>query len=172
MVENKWSCLQTLISAFESQADTFLGYDTPIDDVIPSLFDYDDFNHPDDDDNMATPHQSLRAPYGSGMDTGNPEDIPIFLPSSLGWKWSSSHNTKSLVLKEVQLRHAQANDAIHQIHLALGFKSALFHDHVHPAHTQQTRAQAWNATMLTAHSQNMHKSIAWHAMPTGSSATR
>ena len=141
VVENKRSHLQTLINAFESQADTFLGLDTPTDDVpIPSLLDYDEFDHPDDD-NMATPHRSLRAPDGSGIDTGNPEDIPIFLPSSLGWKWCSSHNAKSLALKEAKLRHAQANDATHQIHLALGFKSALFHDHIHihPAHTQQTK---------------------------------
>ena len=135
VVENKRSHLQTLINAFESQADTV---------PIPSLLDYDDFDYPDND-NMATPHWSLRAPDGSGIDTSNPEDIPIFLPSSLGWKRCSSHNAKSLALKEAKLRHAQANDAIHQICLALGFKSALFCDHVHPAHTQQTKTQAWNA---------------------------
>ena len=50
VVENKRSHLQTLINAFESQADTFLGLDTPTDDVpIPSLLDYDEFDHPDDD---------------------------------------------------------------------------------------------------------------------------
>ena len=150
VVENKWSHLQTLINAFESQADTFLGLDTPTDDVpIPSLLDYDD--------NIATPHQSLRAPDGSGIDTGNPEDIPIFLPSSLGWKWCSSHNTKSLALKEAKLWHAQANDAIHQIHLALGFKSALFRDHVRPAHTQQTKTRAWNAV------HNVNSTLLGHA---------
>ena len=108
---------------------------------------------------MATPHQSLRAPDGSGIDTGNPEDIPIFLPSSLGWKWCSSHNAKSLALKEAKLQHAQANDATHQIHLALGFKSALFHDHIHihPAHTQQTKTWAWNAV------NNVDSTLSGHA---------
>ena len=48
-------------------------------------------------------------------------------------------------MKEAKLQHAQANDAIHQIRLALGFKSALFCDHVCPAHTQQTKTRAWNA---------------------------
>jgi hypothetical protein len=157
VVENKRSHLQTLINAFESQADTFLGLDTPTDDVpIPSLLDYDEFDHPDDD-NMATPHRSLRAPDGSGIDTGNPEDIPIFLPSSLGWKWCSSHNAKSLALKEAKLRHAQANDAIHQIRLALGLKSALFRDHVRPAHTQQTKTRAWNAV------HNVDSTLSGHA---------
>jgi hypothetical protein len=109
------------------------------------LGDYDEFDHPDKDDDMVTPHHSPRVPDGSGMDTGNPEDIPILLPSSFGWKWCSSHNAKSLAMKEAQLRHAQANDAIHQLRLALGFKSALFRTQVRPANTQQTKTRAWNA---------------------------
>jgi hypothetical protein len=61
-------------------------------------------------------------------------------------------------LKEAQLCHAQANDAIHQICLALGFKSALFRTQVHLANTQQTKTRAWNAvhnidTTLAKHSQ-------------------
>jgi hypothetical protein len=146
MIENKRTRLQALINAFENQAATFLVHDILAEDVsISSLGDYDEFDHPDFDDDMTTPHHSPRAPDGSGMDAGNPEDIPILLPSSFGWKWCSSHNAKSLAIKESQLRHAQANDAIHQIRLALGFKSALFRTQVRPANTQQTKTRAWNA---------------------------
>ena len=67
---------------------------------------------------------------GSGIDSLNPEDHPILLPSSLGWKWCHSHVAKSVAEREAQLHYSQANDSIHQICLALGFKSAIFHTQV------------------------------------------
>ena len=146
IIENKRTRLQALINTFEHQANTFLAHDTLAEDIsISSLGDYDEFDHPDEDDDMTARRHSLRAPDGSGMDAGNPEDIPILLPSSFGWKWCALHNAKSLAMKEAQLCHAQANDAIHQIRLALGFKSALFRTQVRPANTQQMKTRAWNA---------------------------
>ena len=63
-----------------------------------------------------------RTSDGSGTDHINPEDLPI-LPSTLGWKWCVSNVAKSLAaVKEAQLWVAQANESIHRIHLALGFK--------------------------------------------------
>ncbi|KAN0138606.1 hypothetical protein V8E53_003594 [Lactarius tabidus] len=157
IIENKRSRLQTLINFFENQADTFLVHTTLVDNPLISLLDdYDEFDHTYDDGSSSSPHHSPMAQDGSNMDTGSPEDIPITLPSSFGWKWCVSHNAKSLAVKEAQLRHAQANDAIHQIRLTLGFKSALFRTHVRPANTQQTKTRAWNAihnvdTTLTEH---------------------
>jgi hypothetical protein len=146
IIENKRSRLQTLINVFENQADTFLVHTTLVDNpLISPLDDYDEFDHTYDDGSSSSPHHSPMAQDGSNMDTGSPEDIPITLPSSFGWKWCVSHNAKSLAVKEAQLRHAQANDAIHQIRLTLGFKSALFRTHVRPANTQQTKTRAWNA---------------------------
>jgi hypothetical protein len=146
IIENKRTRLHALLNVFEQQADTYLVHDTLTENTLMSPFgDHDEFDYSDDDDNITTPHHSLKAPDGSGMDSGNPEDVLILLPSSLGWKWCSSHNAKSLAMKEAQLRHAQANDAIHQIRLALGFKSALFRTQVRPADTQQTKTRAWNA---------------------------
>ncbi|KAN0136253.1 hypothetical protein V8E53_006113 [Lactarius tabidus] len=146
IIENKQSHLQTLINVFENQADTFLVHTMLVDNPLVSpLDDYDEFDHTYDDGSSSSPHHSPMAQDGSNMDTGSPEDIPITLPSSFGWKWCVSHNAKSLAVKEAQLRHAQANDAIHQIRLTLGFKSALFRTHVRPANTQQTKTRAWNA---------------------------
>jgi hypothetical protein len=156
IIENKRTRLQILINAFEHQADMFLVLDTMAETPpISSFGDYDEFDHADGDSTTAPP-RSLRAPDVSGMDSANTEDIQILLPSSFGWKWCVSHNAKSLAVKEAQLRHAQANDAIHQIRLALGFKSALFRTQVRPANTQQTKTRAWNAihnvdTTLTEH---------------------
>ncbi|KAH9172399.1 hypothetical protein EDB89DRAFT_1906254 [Lactarius sanguifluus] len=129
VIENKRSRLQKLIDMFEHQVDSFLLHQQPTDDSpISPLGDYDEYDHADDlrdpdntDDNHSGYASHRRTPQaldGSGMDRLNPEDVPILLPSSLGWEW---------------------------IRLALGFKSALFHTHVRPAHTQQTKTCAWNA---------------------------
>ena len=78
-----------------------------------------------------SPHHAInRSSDGSGMDMLHPEDHPILLPSSLGWEWCVSHGVQALAGKEAQLRLAQANDSIHRICLALGFKSALLRTQV------------------------------------------
>ncbi|KAF8267469.1 hypothetical protein EI94DRAFT_1581054 [Lactarius quietus] len=79
------------------------------------------------------------------MDSPNPEDLPILLPSSLGWNWCVTHDVQSLAAKEAHLHIAQANESIHRIRLALGFKSALFRTQVRSANTQQTKTHAWTA---------------------------
>ena len=40
---------------------------------------------------------------------------------------------------------AQANESIHRIRLALGFKSAIFRTQVRTANSQQKKTCAWNA---------------------------
>lgn len=65
----------------------------------------------------------------------------------LGIHWCTNHDIKSLAIKETQLRYAQATDSIHNIRLALGFKSALFRTQVCDAKTQQTKTWAWTAVL-------------------------
>ncbi|KAI9429672.1 hypothetical protein H4582DRAFT_1826218 [Lactarius indigo] len=156
VIENKQSRLQKLIDIFEHQGDSFLLQQKLTDDSpISPLGNYEEYDHVDDlgppnntDDNHSGHdfhHHTHQALDGSGMDGINPEDLPILLPSSLGWEWCVKHGAQSLARKEVQLRHAQASDSIHRIRLALGFKSALFRTQVRPANTQQTKTHAWNA---------------------------
>ncbi|KAI9430336.1 hypothetical protein H4582DRAFT_2063950 [Lactarius indigo] len=156
VIENKRSRLQKLIDIFEHQGDSFLLQQKLTDDSpISPLGNYEEYDHVDDlgppdntDDNHSGHdfhHHTHQALDGSGMDGINPEDLPILLPSSLGWEWCVKHGAQSLARKEVQLRHAQASDSIHRIRLALGFKSALFRTQVRPANTQQTKTRAWNA---------------------------
>jgi hypothetical protein len=125
------------------------------DTSISLLGHYDEYDHVDDTDTSigkGIKHSGPTNNYtantssdGSGMQMLNTEDLPILLPSSLGRDWCAAHGVQSLVDREVQLRRAQANDAIHRIRLALGFKSALFRTQVRPANTQQTKTRAWNA---------------------------
>ncbi|KAH9068018.1 hypothetical protein EDB83DRAFT_2223119 [Lactarius deliciosus] len=93
----------------------------------------------------------------SGTEGTNAEDIPILLPSTLGLDWCIQHGVQSLAIKEAKLRYAQANDSIHRIRLALGFKSALFRTQVRGARTQKTKTCAWTAV------QNIDTTVHEHA---------
>jgi hypothetical protein len=55
------------------------------------------------------------------------------------------NGVQSLAEKESRLHIAQANDAVHGMCLALGFKSTLFCTQVQHANTQRTQTHAWDA---------------------------
>ena len=170
LLENKRNRLQKLIDMFERQADAFLFNHEPTNDApVMSMGDYAEYDDVDDIDDSGNPppvatdpsgrHRGVRISDGSGMEDCNAEDIPLFLPSSLGWEWCSRHGLESLARKEAALRYAQVNDAIHRICLALGFKSALFRTQVRNARTQKTKTRAWTAihtvdTMVHEHVRN------------------
>jgi hypothetical protein len=146
VIENKRNRLQKLIEMFEHQADGFLLHHQPIDDLpISSLGDYEEYDHVDDMDDSGVPSPTVLFSNASRNEGSSAEDIPLLLPSTLGWEWCVSHGVKSLAINEAKLRYAQANDSIHRIRLALGFKSALFRTQVRDARTQQTKTRAWTA---------------------------
>ena len=153
VIENKQSRLLKLIDKFQLQADTFIlhqhGLGHP---KISPLKDYDHFDNVDSSHGLdgeeggpSLQGATSRTSDGSGMDRVNPEDLPILLPSTLGWKWCADNGAKSLAVKEARLRVAQANESIHKIRLALGFKSAIFRTQVRTANSQQKKTRAWNA---------------------------
>ncbi|KAH9012129.1 hypothetical protein EDB85DRAFT_1877901 [Lactarius pseudohatsudake] len=133
VIENKRSRLQTLIDTFVHQGDSFLLQPLTDDSPISPLGDYAQYDHLEDLTNS------------EDTDDRHLEHGSFLLPSSLGWEWCVRHGIQSLAGKEVQLRHAQASESIHEIRLALGFKSALFRTQVRPANSQQTKTRAWNA---------------------------
>ena len=155
VVENRQSRLQTLIDKFEHQADSFILHyqSTEIPTIlsIPDYDQYDNYGYMNDPPVVGAmqasqyKHKSTaRALDDSGMDHPDPEGLPILLPSTLGWKWCADHGLKHLAVKEAELRLAQADESIHKIHLALGFKSAIFRTQVRSAKSQQTKSRAWN----------------------------
>jgi hypothetical protein len=145
-IGNKRNRLQKLIDMFEHQADGFLLHHQPTDDLtLSSLGNYEEYDHADDIDDSGAPNHTVRFSNTSGNEGPNAEDIPLLLPSTLGWEWCISHGVKSLAINEAKLRYAQANDAIHRTRLALGFKSALFRTQVRGAKTQQTKTRARTA---------------------------
>jgi hypothetical protein len=158
IIENKRIRLQKLIDMFEYQADAFLLQHQPMNVVeIPSLADYAQYDHVDDIDDSEVVGITLQISNAFGSGGHNAEDIPVLLPSTLGGEWCTSHGAKSLAIKEAKLRCAQANDSIHGIRLALGFKSALFRTLVRNARTQQTKTRAWSAI------QSVDNSVHYHA---------
>jgi hypothetical protein len=98
IIDHKRSRLQKLIEAFEHQANSYVLRHQTLDDArTSSLGDYSQFDNVDtlfESDPNPVPssstlshHHSSNISDGSGMDDINPEDIPILLPSSLGWDW-------------------------------------------------------------------------------------
>jgi hypothetical protein len=166
IIENKHIRLQKLIDTFGHQSDGFLLHHQPMNDVpIPSLADYAEYDHVDDMDYSIAPgptrntRNTRNISEAPGSEGANAEDIPLLPPSTLGWEWCASHGVTSLAIKEAKLCYAQANDSIHNICLALGFKSALFQTQVRDAKTQQTKTRAWTAvhnvdTTVHQHAQN------------------
>ncbi|KAF8257631.1 hypothetical protein EI94DRAFT_1817279 [Lactarius quietus] len=155
-IDNKRTRLQRLVDTFQHQADSFiLAHSHVGDSTISYMGTYDVYDNVDYSDMMRTTDpehssHSLDQPLslasdGSGMDSPNPEDLVILLPSSLGWNWCVTHDVQSLAAKEACLRLTQANESIHRIFLAFGFKSALFRTQVRSANTQQTKTHAWTA---------------------------
>ncbi|KAF8262043.1 hypothetical protein EI94DRAFT_1809409 [Lactarius quietus] len=165
ILENRCTRLQKMIDMFSHQSDAFLLNHELTEDVSMSpLGDYVEYDHADDmDDSEASGHSHgavSRHSHGSHASDGseiNSEDIPLCLPSSLGWDWCVQRGHRSLAKKEAKLHFAQATDAIHHICLALGFKSALFRTQVRHSRTQKTKSRAWSAV------HNANASVQEHA---------
>lgn len=143
---------------FANQADGFLLHHQPMEDSsISYLGDYSEFDDVDDEDDSGAPDPKARTSDHSGNEGSNAEDLPLLLPSTLGLDWCISHGVQHLAIKEAKLRYAQANDCIHRIRLALGFKAVLFRTQVRPARTQKTKTRAWTAV------QNIETTVHQHA---------
>lgn len=75
----------------------------------------------------------------STADALSTDNIQLYLPSSFAL-------TRFPVpaAKELELRLGQANDALHNLRIALGKKSFLFRSHVRAARSQQRKTRAWS----------------------------
>jgi hypothetical protein len=179
-IHNRQGRIQKLIDRFEHQADGFILHQLDMD--VPDLSTIDDYSEYDTADlpgglpdldaqpsACPTHHPAIRTSDGSGIDHLNPEDLPIPLPLSVGWDWCVTHHCTSLAAKEAQLCVAQANDSIHKLRLALGYKSAIFRTQVRSANSQQKKTRAWNAVKsveITVHENVCIYSMAHNAYRT------
>jgi hypothetical protein len=72
------------------------------------------------------------------------ESMIIPLPSSFGIECRRIPAHRTIAQQEIGLRIGQANDALHQIRIALSHKSFLFRTSVRVSHTQWTKSRAWD----------------------------
>lgn len=73
----------------------------------------------------------------------NPEKAFLPLPSQLGNHYFEDPIIAALATEEKNLRVKQASEALQQLRLSLGLKSALFKTSVAPAKSQKTKTRAW-----------------------------
>jgi hypothetical protein len=71
------------------------------------------------------------------------EHISLHLPSHLGHSWCNRNAAEDLANAELCLQEGQLNDSLHHIRIALGHKSYLFRNNMHPAHTQRLKTCTW-----------------------------
>jgi hypothetical protein len=75
----------------------------------------------------------------------HPETAYLPLPSHLGHNHFKNPLIAALAAEEVELCMEQALDALQQLRLSLGLKSALFKNSVSVAKSQYTKTRAWRA---------------------------
>ena len=97
----------------------------------------------------------------------NAEYISLHLPSYLGHSWCNRNATEDLAKAELRLREGQLNDSLHHIRIALGHKSYLFRNNVHPARTQRLKTRAWAEVHAVESTVQHHARVynrVWQAM--------
>lgn len=126
--------LQAGIEAFQNRAAEFLDVsdDEAIPERLPDGREFDMLN---------------AVPVRPGVvgDDGllPPEKAVLSLPSTYKMEWCRLRGLQLLVDQELELRQGQANDALHQLRITLGYKSWLFRSRVRPAESYQNRTRAW-----------------------------
>src|SRR5713226_7320671 len=108
---------------------------------------FDGVGEEDDDDE---PNSASEEHYQTRFLRDNPpsarinaEHISLHLLSHLGHSWYSRNAAKDLVSVELCLWEGQLNNSLHHICIALGHKSYLFRNNMHPACTQRLKTCAW-----------------------------
>jgi hypothetical protein len=94
----------------------------------------------EDDDNEESP-STAKEHHQTGR--SDAERMPLHLPSHLGHNWCDINAAEDLAKAELQLREGQLNDSLHHIQIAMGHKSYLFRNDIHPACMQRLKTRAW-----------------------------
>jgi hypothetical protein len=158
--------LRDQLDAFHHSADTFL--DAPVEgseepaQIAETPAVVHNIPADDDDDWDVDPNGNPFRPVDSGAypPAGDqPESMAVMLPSSLGTQWCQEEANKPIVDQEISLRKGQANDALHQIRIALAHKSFLFRTSIRNANSQQKKTRAWQSINSTESSVRHHAAV-------------
>ncbi|KAF8261859.1 hypothetical protein EI94DRAFT_1604673, partial [Lactarius quietus] len=153
----KHAPLQERIDTFQKQAANFIhatanGEDDSWEDTsarevyISSEFDGIDKEDDEEEEGITSPLKPQQMQLSEDSLTNSSidaEHILLHLPANLGQDWCCQNAAEDLVNAELHLRQGQLNDALHHIHIFLGYKSYIFRNDVHPARTQRLKTCAW-----------------------------
>jgi len=168
--------LQDKVDAFQNQAGSMLhaisndADDSWGDDYEREMYtgaEFDGIGEEEDDDgcdSVAEEHYQMHLPRSSHPDGRiNAEHILLHLPSHLGRSWCNRNAAEDLAKAELRLREGQLNDSLHHIRIALGHKSYLFRNNVHPACMQRLKTHAWAEVHAVESTVQHHARVYNHA---------
>lgn len=95
-------------------------------------------------DSSAREYQDGSMEPEDGFVDQRPEETSLPLPSNLGLEKCKSLGAEGLVSLELKLRAGQANDALHELRLALADKAVLFRTDVRHSKSQAMSTRAWS----------------------------
>lgn len=158
-LEERRSRLQTCIESFQSKAQIYSGKEDTNKYYNDTEWDIDDGpywdNYQDSDEEDGSedglPTHSQNNPFlvpSNAVDINVPEKIRLLLPSNIDNTAFTSIGLKQLAKKELSFREGQANDALHQIQIALGHKSLLFRTKIRVNKSQKHKTRAWDKVHL------------------------
>jgi hypothetical protein len=165
--------LQDRVDTFQKQAANILqadseGEDESWDNTLEKEtyvgIEFDGIGEGDDDDehpSSAKEHDQMQSSGDDGrVDT---EYISLHLPSYLGRNWCDRNAAEDLAKAELRLREGQLNDSLHHIRIALGHKSYLFRNNIHPARMQRLKTSAWAEVHAVEATVQHHARVYTHA---------
>lgn len=144
-LEERRQRLQKRIVTFESKAASYIPLVAePDGDGASEAYDGSEWDALEEDVNP------LDEIYTGEIDSGiQPESAIISLPSQLGYDVVVASGLEDIASEELSLRIGQANDALHQIRLAIGYKSVLFRTAVRHAKSQRQKLRSWDEVIST-----------------------
>lgn len=111
----------------------------------------DDQDELEDDDHIDT-EDSIKSPVAHD----HPENVVLPLPSHLGFDKPQDQTITALVEDELALRQSQASEALEQLRLSLGLKSAIFRKKGAMPNSQYNKTRAWKAVNVATASVQRH----------------
>ena len=141
-LEDRRQKLQAQIDTFLRRAERFIPIDN---DDTPSGSDTPYIGDEWDSFDLEAPENPVVAREMAEHATEIPAIMdPLPLPSVLGLEMCHDLDILDLADQELQLRYGQANDALHHIRLALGYKSHLYRENIRKAKSKRKKLGAFD----------------------------
>lgn len=149
--------LLTRVLAFQSQAENFLD-SLDLNANLPEELD-EDWSDEETDNKSAEELFDLTNENTRFLSTGQVENVTLFLPSTFGHPACSAANVEAIAKKERKLRVGQANDALHQLRLAIGQKSFMFRTRLRNARSKTRKTKAWDDINAVGNTVSHHRRV-------------